>query len=494
DKEIHAYLSVFEERAIREAERIQKKILRGEKIGVLAGIPCSIKDNILFKGEIATAGSKILKDYIASYDATVVNKLQQREAVILGKTNLDEFAMGSSTENSAFGPTKNPLDLGRVPGGSSGGAAASVAAGMCQFALGSDTGGSIRQPASFCGVVGLKPTYGAVSRFGLMAMASSLDQIGPLARNVEDAALVFDAISGRDEFDSTSTDIGLTLPELEMGVKDLRVGVPSEYFGEGIDPKVEKAVRAAIKTFEELGAKIEEVSLPHSKYALASYYIIQPAEVSANLARYDGIKYGFRARPAFCGASAAQKGEASADNLLNVYLKTRKEGFGAEVRRRIMLGTYTLSAGYYDAYYLKAQKIRRLIKEDFDKVFKKVDIILTPTSPTLPFKFGERAKDPLSMYLADIYTVSVNLAGAPAISIPCATVDPVRSFGAITNKLSNATKFGCVKTDNELRSNTSNGVENNLSVGLQIIGKHFDEAAVLKAAYAFEQNLKPPIL
>lgn len=439
DREIRSFLRVFEERAMAEAERIQKKIMRDEKIGVLAGIPYSLKDNILFKREIATAASRVLENYVAPYDAAVVNKLQQEEAIVLGKTNLDEFAMGSSTENSAFGPTKNPLDLERVPGGSSGGAAASVAAGFCQFALGSDTGGSIRQPASFCGVVGLKPTYGAVSRFGLMAMASSLDQIGPLAKNAEDAALVFDAISGRDEFDSTSADVGPTLPEIEKGVKDMKVGVPLEYFSEGVDPKVEKAARAAIKTFEKLGAKIEDVSLPHSRYALACYYIIQPAEVSANLARYDGIKYGFK---------------APSKDLSEVYLKTREKGFGAEVRRRIMLGTYTLSAGYYDAYYLKAQKVRRLIKEDFDNVFKRVDILLTPTSPALPFKFGERAKDPLSMYLADIYTVSVNLAGAPAISIPCATVD-------------------------------------NLQVGLQIIGRNFGEAAVLRAAYAFEQGLKP---
>jgi aspartyl-tRNA(Asn)/glutamyl-tRNA(Gln) amidotransferase subunit A len=446
DKKIHAFLNVFEERAASEAERIQKKILRDEPIGVLAGIPCSVKDNILVKGEIATAGSKILKKYVAPYDAAVVNKLQQEEAIIIGKTNLDEFAMGSSTENSAFGPTKNPLDLERVPGGSSGGAAASVAADFSQFALGSDTGGSIRQPASFCGVVGLKPTYGSVSRFGLVAMASSLDQIGPFTKNAEDAALVFDAISGRDEFDSTSKDVGPTLPEIKKGVEGMKVGVPLEYFGEGIDPKVEKAVKAAIKTFEKLGAKVEDVSLPHSRYALACYYIIQPAEVSANLARYDGIRYGY---------SKFQTQSSKVKNLSDLYLQTREEGFGDEVRRRIMLGTYTLSAGYYDAYYLKAQKVRRLVREDFDNVFKNVDILLTPTSPALPFKFGERAKDPLLMYLADIYTVSVNLAGAPAVSVPCATV------------------------------------ENNLSVGLQIIGKYFGEAAVLRAAYAFEQNLKP---
>ncbi len=446
NKEIHAFLSVFEERAMSEAERIQKKILRGESIGVLAGIPCSVKDNILVKGEITTAGSKILENYVAPYDAAAVSNLKREEAIILGKTNLDEFAMGSSTENSAFGPTKNPLDLERVPGGSSGGAAASVAAGFCRFALGSDTGGSIRQPASFCGIVGLKPTYGAVSRFGLVAMASSLDQIGPLTGNAEDAALVFDAISGRDEFDSTSANVGPTLPEIGRGAENLRVGVPAEYFGEGIDPKVEKAVKAAIVTFEKMGAKIEDVSLPHSRWALACYYIIQPAEVSANLARYDGIKYGY---------SKVKSQKSKAKSLLDLYLETREEGFGDEARRRIMLGTYTLSAGYYDAYYLKAQKVRRLIKEDFDKVFKKVDVLLTPTSPSLPFKFGERAKDPLAMYLADIYTVSVNLAGVPAVSVPCATV------------------------------------ENNLSVGLQIIGRHFGEAAALRAAYAYEQNFKP---
>lgn len=434
DKEIHAFLSVHSEYALAQAEEVDKKIASGDELGLLAGVPCAVKDNILVDGLPATAGSKILATYRATYDATVISRLKKAGAVILGKTNLDEFAMGSSTENSAFGPTKNPLDPTRVPGGSSGGSAAAVAAGEAVWSLGSDTGGSIRQPASFCGVVGVKPTYGAVSRYGLIALASSLDQIGLFARTIEDAAIIFEAIAGPDPFDSTSSPraqyqgISVTSKQ-ESVISNLKIGVPKEYFGQGLDPQVEKAIRDAIKRFEDLGAKVSEISLPHTSYALACYYIIMPAEVSANLARYDGIKYGF----------------SEGKQLQDRYFETRGRGFGDEARRRIMLGTYVLSAGYYEAYYAKAQRVRRLIRQDFEDAFKKVDLIFTPTSPTLPFKFGERTQDPLSMYLADVYTVSVNLAGVPAISIPCGTV-------------------------------------NGLSVGLQIIGNHFDEKTILQAA------------
>lgn len=434
DKEIHAFLSVHSEYALAQAEEVDKKIASGDELGLLAGVPCAVKDNILVDGLPATAGSKILATYRATYDATVISRLKKAGAVILGKTNLDEFAMGSSTENSAFGPTKNPLDPTRVPGGSSGGSAAAVAAGEAVWSLGSDTGGSIRQPASFCGVVGVKPTYGAVSRYGLIALASSLDQIGLFARTIEDAAIIFEAIAGPDPFDSTSSPraqyqgISVTSKQ-ESVISNLKIGVPKEYFGQGLDPQVEKAIRDAIKRFEDLGAKVSEISLPHTSYALACYYIIMPAEVSANLARYDGIKYGF----------------SEGKQLQDRYFETRGRGFGDEARRRIMLGTYVLSAGYYEAYYAKAQGVRRLIRQDFEDAFKKVDLIFTPTSPTLPFKFGERTQDPLSMYLADVYTVSVNLAGVPAISIPCGTV-------------------------------------NGLSVGLQIIGNHFDEKTILQAA------------
>lgn len=434
DKEIHAFLSVHSEYALAQAEEVDKKIASGDELGLLAGVPCAVKDNILVDGLPATAGSKILATYRATYDATVISRLKKAGAVILGKTNLDEFAMGSSTENSAFGSTKNPLDPTRVPGGSSGGSAAAVAAGEAVWSLGSDTGGSIRQPASFCGVVGVKPTYGAVSRYGLIALASSLDQIGLFARTIEDAAIIFEAIAGPDPFDSTSSPraqyqgISVTSKQ-ESVISNLKIGVPKEYFGQGLDPQVEKAIRDAIKRFEDLGAKVSEISLPHTSYALACYYIIMPAEVSANLARYDGIKYGF----------------SEGKQLQDRYFETRGRGFGDEARRRIMLGTYVLSAGYYEAYYAKAQGVRRLIRQDFEDAFKKVDLIFTPTSPTLPFKFGERTQDPLSMYLADVYTVSVNLAGVPAISIPCGTV-------------------------------------NGLSVGLQIIGNHFDEKTILQAA------------
>ena len=432
DKKISAFITVTDDLALSQAKEVDKLISKGKKIPILAGVPVAIKDNILVKGTKTTCASKILENYVAPYDATCIKKLKEFGAVILGKTNLDEFAMGSSTEHSAFFPTKNPHDLTRVPGGTSGGSAAAVAADLCCYALGSDTGGSIRQPASFCGVVGLKPTYGAVSRYGLIAFASSLDQIGHIAKTAEDAQIVFDAISGKDEKDSTSVESKITNHKLQ--IKNLRIGIPKEYFIKGMDPEVEKITRQAIEKIEEMGAKIEEISLPHTEYALPVYYIIMPSEASANLARYDGIKYGL-----------SKPGK----DLLGVYLKSRAEGFGDEVKRRIMLGTYALSAGYYDAYYLKAQKVRTLIRHDFDKAFKKVDVIFTPTSPFTAFKIGEKIKDPLSMYLSDIFTVSVNLVGLPAVSVP-------------------------------------NGFIGKLPVGLQIIGKPFEENKILEISKIYE--------
>ena len=388
---------------------------------------------------------KILENYIAPYDATVIKKIKKSGAVIIGKTNLDEFAMGSSTENSAFGPTKNPRDLDYVPGGSSGGSAAAVSDDQCIYALGSDTGGSIRQPASFCGVVGLKPTYGTVSRSGLIAFASSLDQIGPLTKTVEDSQIVFNAISGKDRMDSTTSDWE---QKTKNKTEKLKIGIPKEYFIEGIDPEVERAIKKAISQYEKMGFKITEVSLPHAEYALPVYYIIMPAEASSNLARYDGIKYGL-----------SEEGK----DLLEGYLKTRKEGFGDEVKRRIMLGTYVLSAGYYDAYYLKAQKVRTLIKNDFIKAFEKVDILITPTAPTPAFKIGQKIDDPVSMYLSDIYTISVNLAGLPAMSIPCSPRCSSSEVGGEVNKL---------------------------PIGLQIIGRHFGETDIFKAARDYESFVK----
>ncbi len=444
EKSIQAFLTVNEDLALSEAKKVDEMIMSGKELPILAGVPCAIKDNILVEGLPSTAGSKMLKNYIAPYDATVVKKLKDQKAIILGKTNLDEFAMGSSTENSAFGPTRNPHDLSRVPGGSSGGSAAAVAANECVFTLGSDTGGSIRLPASFCGVVGLKPTYGAVSRYGLIAFASSLDQIGPITKTVEDARIVFKAIKGWDKMDSTSVNSKFKSQnaKLQFKIQNLKIGIPKEYFIKGIDPEVEKVIKAAIKKYEEMGAKIEEISLPHTEYALPAYYIINPSEASANLARYDGIKYGF---------SEIQNPKSKIKNLLEVYLKSREEGFGQEVRRRIMLGTYALSAGYYEAYYLRAQKVRTLIKNDFEKVFKEVGAILAPVSPFLPFKIGERIEDPLSMYLVDVYTVSVNLAGLPALSIPCGKVG-------------------------------------GLPVGLQIIGKPFEEEKILEIGKAYDAD------
>ena len=444
DNDIHAFLSIMESEALETAEKVDTRISKGEPIEMLAGIPVAIKDNILIRGGKTTAASKILENYVAPYDATVIKKLKEEETVFVGKTNLDEFAMGSSTENSGFGPTKNPVDLKRVPGGSSGGSAAAVKAGFCVYALGSDTGGSIRQPASFCGVVGFKPTYGAVSRHGLIAMASSLDQIGPITKNVEDAALVFEAIRGKDELDSTSITREWKDFARPLDVEELKIGVPREYFTHGLDSEVEKNIRTVIAKLEKEGAKIEEISLPYSEWALAAYYIIMPAEVSANLARFDGMKYGL---------SKLQAQSSKLQNLMDIYLKSRGEGFGNEVRRRIMLGTYILSAGYYDAYYKRAQKVRRLIKKDFDFAFENIDVILTPTTPSTAFKFGEKTSDPLSMYLADIYTVSVNLAGNPAISLPC-------------------------------------GEANGLPVGLQLIGKNFEDIKLLRIAKLIETIIK----
>ena len=437
DKKINSFINLTEDKATVAAELVDQKIKAGEKLKPLEGIPACLKDNILVRGVKATAASKILEDYNATYDATVVEKLRDQGMVLLGKNNMDEFAMGSSTETSYFGPTKNPWDLERVPGGTSGGSVAAVASDECIYSVGSDTGGSVRQPASFCGAVGLKPTYGRVSRYGLMAMASSLDQISPVTKTVEDSALVLNEIVGHDRNDSTTVkrkkeDFSR---DLNKNIKGLKIGIPKEYFVAGMDKGTEEKVKEAIKKLEEMGAKIEEVSLPYSKYALAVYYIIMPAEVSANLARYDGVKYGYRA-----------KGK----DLFETYLKTRSQGFGDEVRRRIMLGAYTLSAGYYDAYYLKAQKVRTLIKQDFEKVFKKVDCLVTPTAPTVAFKLGEKFDDPLTMYLADIFTVSVNVAGLPAVSLPC-------------------------------------GFSQDLPVGLQIIGNYFDEAKILQVAHNYEQ-------
>ncbi|MEK7465173.1 MAG: Asp-tRNA(Asn)/Glu-tRNA(Gln) amidotransferase subunit GatA [Patescibacteria group bacterium] len=436
DVDLQAYLTVFESETPKKAEAPS---------GTLAGVPLAIKDNMLFLGMRTTAASKILESYEASYDATVVQKLNHAGAVILGKTNLDEFAMGSSTENSAFQVTKNPYDLKRTPGGSSGGSAVAVAAGMALGAFGSDTGGSIRQPAAFCGVVGLKPTYGAVSRFGLIAMASSLDQIGPFTKTVEDAAILFDAIRGKDEYDSTSVDFDFSLSDIEKkDPKQLTIGIPKEYFTGGLESRVEKEIEVARKVFERKGFKMKEISLPNTKYALSVYYIIMPAEVSANLARFDGIRY-----------ARIKETPESSPSLRDLYFKNRGLGFGTEARRRILLGTFVLSSGYYDAYYAKAQKVRHLIKEDFDRAFKEVDILFAPTTPTTAFKIGEKIDDPMAMYLSDVFTIPANLAGVPAISIP------VRDYKIEDKKL---------------------------PVGFQLIGKHFHEADILSLGMYYEKN------
>jgi aspartyl-tRNA(Asn)/glutamyl-tRNA(Gln) amidotransferase subunit A len=448
--EVHACITTVEDMALKEAARVDNYIKTGDAIAPLAGIPTLLKDVICTKEIRTTCGSKILENFVPPYDATVTEKLKAQNAVIVGKTNMDEFAMGSSTEHSSFFPTRNPWDLGRVPGGSSGGSAAAVAADETIYSLGSDTGGSIRQPAALCSVVGFKPTYGRVSRFGLVAFASSLDQIGPLTKDVTDCALVMNAIAGYDARDSTS--VPYPVPDytrqLVPDIKGLRLGVPREYFVEGMQNHVRAGVEAAIEKLRELGAEVNwEVSLPHTKYALAIYYILAPSEASANLARYDGVKYGFS--------------ERNASNVIETTEKTRQSGFGPEVKRRIMLGTYALSAGYYEAYYVKAQKVRTLIKREFDQVFEKYDALLAPTSPVVPFKLGERLEDPMQMYLSDICTLPVNIAGIPAISIPAGFVD-------------------------------------NLPIGMQIIGKPFSEEILLRIAFAYEQatdwhKRKPPL-
>lgn len=447
DPEIGAYLSLAEESAARDASAVDVALANDESIGDLAGVPLAIKDCILIKDLPATAASKILAKYVASYDAGVIGKLRSDRTVFLGKTNMDEFAMGSSTENSAFQITKNPHDTTRVPGGSSGGSAAAVAAHFAVASLGSDTGGSIRQPAAFCGVVGLKPTYGAVSRSGLIAMASSLDQIGPFTKTVEDAAILFKAIAGRDPMDATSaaTDYS-TITDLQPleDVKKLTIGLPEEYFIDGLDKAVSEGVQQAIDALKSLGFNFKKISLPHTKYALSCYYIVMPAEVSSNLARFDGIRY-----------SRIIDTKGAAEKLQEIYLKQRGEGFGAEAKRRIMLGTFVLSSGYYDAYYEKAQKTRALIKRDFDEAFKDVDVILTPVTPTAAFKIGEKTNDPLAMYLEDIFTIPVNLAGLPAISIP------VNGAGA--------------------------NYKDALPVGFQLIGKKWHERDILDIGQYYEK-------
>ena len=413
NKILNAYLEIFEDDAIAQAQKIDERIASGETPGILWGVPVAVKDNILIEGKIASSASKILENYVASYSAMAIKKLQQAGAIILGRTNMDEFAMGASTENSAYGPTKNPLDRSRVPGGSSGGSVAAVSADLAILGLGSETGGSVRQPAAFCGVVGLKPTYGAVSRHGLMSLASSLDQIGPIAKTVGDCKILFDTIKGKDEMDSTTMDYpsvsssGSRDGLRTMDKKVKRIGIPKEYFEEGLDERIKKSIENLIKLLEK-NYEIRHVSLSHTKYAVPCYYIIVSAEASSNLARYDGIRYGVQKK---------------SENLLGVYEKSRGVGFGKEPTRRILLGTYVLSAGYYDAYYARAQKVRSLIKKDFENVFKEVDILLTPATPTLPFKFGEKTKDPVSMYLADIYTCPANLAGISALSQPIGWIE-----------------------------------------------------------------------
>ncbi|PIR44345.1 Asp-tRNA(Asn)/Glu-tRNA(Gln) amidotransferase GatCAB subunit A [Candidatus Wolfebacteria bacterium CG10_big_fil_rev_8_21_14_0_10_31_9] len=445
DKKINAYLSLDKDGALKQARKIDLAISKGEDLDLIAGAPMAIKDNILIKDLPATAASKILENYKAVYDATVIKKLKNSNAVFLGKTNMDEFAMGSSTENSAFKITKNPYDLERVPGGTSGGSAASVSADMAIGALGTDTGGSIRQPASFCGVVGMKPTYGAVSRFGVIATVSSLDQVGPITKTVEDAGIIFNTIKGKDNFDSTSFNAQyneLLNPDFNR-IKKLKIGLPKEYFIDGTDEYTKKEIQKAIDKFKNLGFEIKEISLPHTKYALAAYYIIVFAEVSANMARYDGIRY-----------SRLDSLKEHTNKLWDIYFKQKGGGFGFESQRRIILGTHVLSSGYYDAYYDKAQRIRRLLKEDFDNAFKEIDIILTPVSPTPAFKIGEKSNDPMQMYLSDIFTISLNMVTLPGISIP------VRKF--------------------------EKGKE--LPVGFQLIGKAFREEDILGLGQYYEKN------
>ena len=442
EPEVGAFVTTYLDEAKKKVQDIQEKMDNGEELGDFAGIPIGIKDNLCMKGIKTTCSSKMLENFVSPYDATVIENLKNENIVSLGKLNMDEFAMGSSTESSYFKKTRNPWDLNKVPGGSSGGSAAAVAANMVPWALGSDTGGSIRQPASLCGVVGLKPTYGLVSRFGLVAFASSLDQIGPITKDVRDSAMLLNLIAGHDEKDTTSENrekVDYT-KALKNDVKGLKIGVPKEFFGEGINEEVKENLKNAIETYKELGAEIEEFSLDVAKYALATYYIIACAEASSNLGRFDGIRYGYRTK--------------EYSNLKEIYKKSRSEGFGPEVKRRIILGTYVLSSGYYDAYYKKAQQVRTLVSNEFSKAFEKYDVILTPTSPVTAFKIGEKSNNPLEMYLADICTVSINIAGVPAISIPCGV-------------------------DSE-----------NMPVGMQLIGNKFQEEKILNAAYTFEQKVK----
>jgi len=439
DGQIGAFLTLSKDRALEQADRIDRMSAEGKPLPPLGGVPVGIKDVMSTRGVRTTAGSKILENYIPPYDCTAVARMEAAGAVVLGKMNCDEFAMGSSNENSAYRPVRNPRDLNRVPGGSSGGSAAAVAADMAVVTLGSDTGGSIRQPASFCGVVGLMPTYGRVSRYGLIAFASSLDHIGPLAKTVKDAAIVLRTIAGRDPMDSTSADVPVPdyVADLDKPARGMKLGVAKEYFADGLDDEVRQAVESAIDKLRTLGCEIVSISLPHTPFAIPTYYLIATAEASANLARYDGVRYSHRAR--------------GVRTLSEMYRRSRDEGFGVEVKRRIMLGTYALSAGYYDAYYLKAQKVRTLLTRDFDEAFRKVDAIVTPTSPTAAFRLGEKSNDPLAMYLADIYTVTADLAGIPGISIPC---------GETKEKL---------------------------PIGLQILGRHFDEGTILRLAHTYEQ-------
>jgi len=439
EETINAFITETRETALKQADLADNRFRNGKKVPPLNGIPIAIKDNMCTKGIKTTCGSKILANYVPPYDATAVKRVLRSGAVLIGKTNMDEFAMGSSTENSAFGPTRNPVNPERVAGGSSGGSAAAVASGETVLAIGSDTGGSIRLPAAYCGVAGIKPTYGRVSRYGLVSYASSLDQVGALGRSVEDCAMLLNVISGRDTLDTTSADV--RKPDfrrsLKKGIKGIKIGLPKEYFVEGLDLEVKDQIMKALRILEMNGAHVIDISLPHTRYAISCYYLIATAEASSNLARYDGVKYGFRSTD---GISESVK----------MYEKTRSEGFGSEVKRRIMLGTYVLSAGYYDAYYLKAQQARALIKEDFDRAFEEVDCMITPVSPCVPFKLGEKMDDPLQMYLVDIYTASLNLSGVPGMSINCGMVD-------------------------------------GLPVGLQIIGKPFDEKMVLRVGHAYEQ-------
>jgi aspartyl-tRNA(Asn)/glutamyl-tRNA(Gln) amidotransferase subunit A len=439
DRQIGVFLTLSKERALAQADRIDRLAAEGKPLPALAGVPAAIKDVMSTSGIRTTAGSKSLEKYIPPYDCTAVARMEAAGAMILGKTNCDEFAMGSSNENSAFHPVRNPRDVTRVPGGSSGGSAAAVAANMAVAALGSDTGGSIRQPASFCGVVGLMPTYGRVSRYGLIAFASSLDHIGPLTKTVKDAATILQTIAAHDPMDSTSADLPVPdyVAELEKPIRGLKLGVAKEYFSEGLNDEVRHAVESAIDALKKLGCEIVPVSLPHTRYAIPTYYLVATAEASSNLARYDGVRYSYRA--------------AGVKSLSEMYRRSRDQGFGTEVKRRIMLGTYALSAGYYDAYYLKAQKVRTLLAHDFQDAFRQVDAIVTPTCPTAAFRLGEKSNDPLAMYLADIYTVTADLAGIPGISIPC---------GETREKL---------------------------PIGLQILGKHFDESTILRIAHAYEQ-------